>query len=243
MKGESILTACGASYQALQRWKRKGQYVLPKEFRFVAGLGGNAYWGFVAESKETVIVAFRGTSSLFDLFTDFNLRLVPFPYAYGAGYVHRGFTELYDSKLRAQMLAAIGKLSYRKRLLLTGHSLGGALATIAALDAAHHTHYRQIRVCTFGSPKVGDERFAAAFVRAVPVSVRIANVHDMVVAFPPSRLRYVHVRKAELVDFRASGPLRNHHIRSYASALIPRYPVTYKRFRRASPDFLPVADS
>jgi triacylglycerol lipase len=240
---EWILMGCGAAYQAVQQYHRRSGFVVPGGYRAAASLGAgkDPYLGYVMESPSTVVVAFRGTQNVFDLFTDINWSQIPYPYAAGAGSVHRGFAELYARKLRPQLLAHLGRLSPRKRLVLAGHSLGGALATLAAPDLARHTRFRPAHVFTYGSPMVGNAQFAAAYDRIIDKSTRVMNVHDFVVFLPPSdrEVSYVPVKKRFDVSFRYASPLRNHDISQYAAALADLYPAAAARIRRQSPGFLP----
>jgi triacylglycerol lipase len=241
---EWILLGCGAAYQAvLQYLHRSSGFVIPHGYRVAAslGLGKDPYLGYVMESPSTVVVALRGTQNVFDLFTDFNWSQIPYLYAAGAGSVHRGFAELYERKLRPQLLACLGRLSPRKRLVLAGHSLGGALATLAAPDLARNTRFRPAHVLTYGSPMVGNALFAAAYDTIIDKSTQVMNVHDFVVRLPPSdgEVSYVPVKKRLAVSFRFASPFRNHDIRRYADALADRYPAAAARIRRRSPGFLP----
>lgn len=85
------------------------------------------------------------------------------------------------------------------RVYLTGHSLGGALATLAAFDAAA-TEFASgsvegLTLYTFGSPRVGNGAFAAAFDRAVPDAWRVTNAND-VIARIPRAIGYRHIGHA-----------------------------------------------
>lgn len=53
---------------------------------------------------------------------------------------HRGFTDIYASA-RDAILSLLGTLSPEKTLYVTGHSLGGALATLCALDVAANSAF------------------------------------------------------------------------------------------------------
>ncbi|MGH7128824.1 MAG: alpha/beta fold hydrolase, partial [Planctomycetaceae bacterium] len=73
-----------------------------------------------------------------------------------------------------------------RRLFLTGHSMGGALATLAAarLDSigAHISG-----VYTFGSPRVGDRAFAQAYHKRLGhVTYRYRNNNDVFTLLPPA---------------------------------------------------------
>ena len=59
-------------------------------------------------------------------------------------------------------------------LTVTGRSLGGALATLLAVDMFVNAHLRP-EVWTFGSPKVGDATFAATYGYHATVSWRITT--------------------------------------------------------------------
>lgn len=83
---------------------------------------------------------------------------------YSAARVHRGFADAYLSV--AQPLVARVRALLKKKarpVYLTGHSLGGALATICSLDlwAQLPLSRHEICVTTFGSPKVRVEAFCA----------------------------------------------------------------------------------
>ncbi len=155
--------------------------------------------GLVLRHDESVIVVFRGTRlasrELFDvaefvvidqddLRTD--SRFVPNACRAG-GHVHSGFLEAYasvsdrlDEVLRQQRAP-------HQRVWLAGHSLGGALATLAA---AHLPTQDVQGLYTFGSPRVGD----AAFAEVLPRQSHYRFVHrnDWVTLVPPEWLGYVH---------------------------------------------------
>ena len=97
--------------------------------------------------------------------------------------VHRGFAEAVDSLFRdgfADLLAGLG----RKPVWFTGHSLGAALATLAAMRGGVSAPQG---LYTFGSPRVGNAAFARAFTRAFPhPCFRFVHGSDIVTAVPPS---------------------------------------------------------
>lgn len=58
-------------------------------------------------------------------------------------------------------------------VICVGHSLGGALATICALEIAHRFKTAiSLQTYTFGCPRVGDRRFANEYDRRVPFTFR-----------------------------------------------------------------------
>lgn len=140
----------------------------------------------VAVRDETVLVAFRGTEPLNvkDWIIDARFSLVPGP----GGRVHRGFSESLargGEKCLVRRLAGLAKPG--RRLWLTGHSLGGALATLAAAELAAQGLGASVGgVFTFGSPRVGDQGFATAYDAALRDRTwRLVNEDDFVAHLPP----------------------------------------------------------
>lgn len=80
-------------------------------------------------------------------------------------------------------------LDHNNSLLITGHSLGGNLATIYAswLHSYRSTnghHNDDINVITFAAPAAGDNRFAEDFNKKFPEAIRVENELDIVPKFP-----------------------------------------------------------
>jgi hypothetical protein len=102
------------------------------------------------------------------------------------GYVTAGFRGIYIT-LRQQMLDALEKLPQDSQIYLTGHSLGGALATLAVPDILKNTNFQEpqnIKLYTFASPRCGDRTFATSFEKTKVQHWRIANTEDFVTMIP-----------------------------------------------------------
>ena len=130
----------------------------------------------VAANETALLVVFRGTElgSLRDLLTDAN---VVWEREAGAGRVHQGFKRALDSiwpALREHLLS----VAQGRAVWLGGHSLGGALATLAARRLGADA----TGLVTFGSPRVGDSDFARQF--DCP-AWRVVNNNDIVARVPP----------------------------------------------------------
>lgn len=132
----------------------------------------------------SVVVAFRGTRTTEDAIINLDVTQVDNPF--GDGRVHRGFLEQYQT-MRPELRRILSDaLDRGDELYLTGHSLGAALATIA-FDDLRHTH--AIAACeTFGSPKVGDARYAKHLESVGSSCVRVhSNALDPVCTIPAKR--------------------------------------------------------
>lgn len=145
------------------------------------------------------LIVFRGTQA--DSFKDFatNARFLPIAWR-GAGKVHGGF---WGSL--AELLPAIERwltATRPTRLVVTGHSLGAAHATLLAALRP------EAALVSFGSPRVGDETFVAPFAgRSVR---RFVNCLDVVARVPPSPFR--HLAGLRAIDHRGvvhAGELAN----------------------------------
>jgi triacylglycerol lipase len=94
-----------------------------------------------------------------------------------------------DKKTGETLLQFIEKNLRGLPLVITGHSLGGNLATVYA-SYLYDTLSRQtksrplINVISFAAPAAGDPVFAADFDKKFPASVRVENIHDIVPKFP-----------------------------------------------------------
>lgn len=153
--------------------------------------------GFVACDDRMIILAFQGTQTLEDWQTDANVRKVTGPF----GRVHRGFKQALDAVWDDITSALLEMESSRKVLWICGHSLGAALATLAAAYLSD-TDNEINGVYTFGSPRVGDQDFADAYdTRLKRRTNRFINNEDIVTRVPPRAMGYEHVGVARFFDY------------------------------------------
>lgn len=158
------------------------------QLRLVAEVRSDATdtYALLARNDTCLFVAFRGSCKAKNVITDIdydNDAATTRAFAQECDLpisemiLHRGFVEAYRS-LRPQLHAAIEAEVATEGLpgegaglglVLTGHSMGGAMAMLAALDLAHHKpHLRPVCTYTFGAPRVGDATFARLFSRTFP---------------------------------------------------------------------------
>jgi predicted lipase len=148
-----------------------------------------------------VVTAIRGTEGILEWIHDAEFLQVPCPFLVGAGHTEDGFTAMYES-LRTgaaanspSVVSALATLQCPRpvsSMTICGHSLGGALATLLALDVAANTAFKNPAVYTYGSPRTGDSLFASTFDQVVQNSYRVANRLDIVPTLPPP-VDYDHV--------------------------------------------------
>lgn len=166
-------------------------------FRLVARFEnkGTDTQGFAGEAfGDTFLIGFRGSeeTGTADWITDLKFVLSAYPFVpagAGAVKVHYGFIQAFSS-VRDAILQMV-RDSKQHKVLTTGHSLGGALAVLAALDVRQNVPDKQVSCYTFGSPKVGDPAFANYYNKLVPNTFRIVNDADVIPTIPPAG--YAHV--------------------------------------------------
>ena len=142
--------------------------------------------GYVAWNDHAAIVSFRGTqpNEQADVWSDIDFVTTRWE---KGGSVHEGFAAALDA-VWDSIAARLHALQDRT-IWFTGHSLGAAIATLAA-----DRFGTPAGVYTLGSPRVGDEEFVAAFnSRHGGRSFRYVNHHDVVTHVPPSRWAFGHV--------------------------------------------------
>ena len=159
------------------------------------------YYGFLVTSEAFNLLMFRGTQRrleiLGDLLTLQRSYLNPLTKEV-LGQVHLGFYSLYFNQLADAVKAAVQTLDPSKPLVLAGHSLGGALANLAAVDLAIHQPELQpnLHIYTYGTPRVGDLTFVETHSKRLPNHYRVVNLADMVPMTPFSNLLIVNFMHA-----------------------------------------------
>lgn len=133
--------------------------------------------GLIASAGDRIIVAFRGTEP--DSIGDWMRDIAVGQRDRSGGEVHRGFADALDEIWPAMMTEVKRLNAERARpVFLTGHSMGGAMATMAALDLAD-SGLKPRAVYTYGSPVVGDRDFAERYNDAVgDTTYRVVNQTD-----------------------------------------------------------------
>jgi hypothetical protein len=133
------------------------------------------------KNNKLAVVSFRGTDKddPTDLLDDVEAKLEDWN---GTSQVFRGWKAAL-AEVRNPLLSAIQPIDYK--LLITGHSLGAAMATLLASLKEPSALY------TLGSPRVGDRNFVASL--GGIQSFRYVDCCDVVTELPPAFLGYEHL--------------------------------------------------
>ncbi|KAK6757370.1 hypothetical protein RB195_015288 [Necator americanus] len=139
-----------------------------------------------SDAAKQLIIVFRGTKTKGQLLLEGLQSIQPGVDFFDMGSVNRYFMNGH-LVLWPQVEQALQDPKYANyKVLFTGHSLGGALAALAAARTAKQGFRRgdQITIYTFGEPRVGDATFAANFDSMIKDSYRVVFRRDIVPHLP-----------------------------------------------------------
>jgi len=208
----------------------------------------------IHEATDTLIVAFRGTKTWSDLVADITIykdKLIdvcytPYylkherPRSRDLPYVHQGFYEIFNL-MKYEFLNVVNnylygestehRVSTKKRIVVTGHSLGGAISVIAsAMLYAHYHHLVEddllwIENITFGAPKVGNAEFKRIYDdwmgRKMNHCIHYYHSSDPVPSVP--FIQFYALSKAHCVNRTCESLLygsQYHHLESYRDRIL-----------------------
>ncbi len=158
--------------------------------------GSKAIQGY-DEYTKTLFIAFRGSSNIHNWIENIQATRIA-PYNNTEITVEKGFYKAYNFiklSLFDNLLSLKNKYNTNK-LLITGHSAGSSYATLMSYDILTiFTQYKIKYLITFGSPRVGNNKFVESF-NSYPIeSYRVTHYYDMVPHVPQEFLGYLHISR------------------------------------------------
>jgi hypothetical protein len=179
--------------------------------------------GYIFETDTYFNISFRGTNDLMDVFNDINAILIPF------------FT--FDCKVHCGVLHQFKQLQHcfkvetlkSKQIIVNGHSLGSALAT---LFSVYYCNDLDITCIGFGTPRVGDKAFVDLFGKSVQQAGFMKWGSDPICKIMIgddycTTLEPVHYGPLDAFeDIPILSKLPDHHILNYMNAIINNDPIT-----------------
>ncbi|KAK7201939.1 lipase precursor-like protein [Novymonas esmeraldas] len=170
------------------------------------GLAGTAGVVGIDHAHERIVTVFRGTENPQNLLADLSGLQIDYSWTSSCGRwckVHAGFQASYLS-LRGVTRSTVLRLASEYptyQVVFTGHSLGGAMAVLAAADVQEQLNaldnaslVKPVSLYTFGAPRVGNAAFATWVdgMLANSASYRITQGRDPVVRLPAWFFGFIH---------------------------------------------------
>uniref|UniRef100_A0A7S0VBB5 Fungal lipase-type domain-containing protein n=1 Tax=Polytomella parva TaxID=51329 RepID=A0A7S0VBB5_9CHLO len=166
-----------------------------------------AFLGYDAASN-SIITSFRGTDSsnwsnwVENMKSWRTNQMYPVDNSTQA-MIHSGFWTLW-SQFKPNVTAAMAAALERhpgSKLIAVGHSMGGAVAQLCALDMKFQFNLTDVRSYTYGAPRVGNWAYALLYANYMTRSWRFTHDRDVVPSVPLQVMGFHHVaREAWIVD-------------------------------------------
>lgn len=160
--------------------------------------------------KGQAFVAIKGTASLYDAITDLNAGV----HSSHTGFkVHQGFYYAFNSMM-TELRQFMSSLKGVSVVHCVGHSLGGAIATLAADWIKANSAVSSAKLYTFGSPRVGLDSFANKCTSRLVLSNihRVYHRTDPVPMVPTWPFYHVCMNDGYLVDSPVTAKLWEYHL-------------------------------
>lgn len=157
--------------------------------------------------RDHIIIAFRGSKDPQDYIQDGKFEMADlmqtaatFRRRRESAKVHQGFLQDFEA-LDEELLDAMRLPPRGLPIFITGHSLGGALAILCALEFERQ-HMPVRGVITFGQPRVGNKTFCSVYAltdNLAAKTIRVVNANDIVPRVPPLLNGYRHTGQLALL--------------------------------------------
>ncbi|KAI6371238.1 hypothetical protein MCOR25_004010 [Pyricularia grisea] len=151
--------------------------------------------GYLAldSKRKNIVLALRGSTSVRNWITNLTFIWSSCSFVTDCK-LHTGFAKAW-SQIQTDVLATIASAKAQNpdyTVVVTGHSLGGAVATIAGVYLRQAGY--PVEVYTYGSPRVGNQEFVQwEATQTGNVEYRVTHIDDPVPRLPPIFLGYRHV--------------------------------------------------
>lgn len=151
--------------------------------------------GYVWREDKSLFMTFRGTLNKNDMMANLDVRTHKLKDGIK---IHQGFFNQFMS-VESSIKDCIDMNSDVTDVYITGHSLGGSLSHIASAYFAELYPQMAFTCHSFGSPKVGNDKFTEWFYTHVKNHVRVVNKMDPVTTFPHGS-NWVHLKNCLELD-------------------------------------------
>ncbi|KAK3185719.1 hypothetical protein K4F52_005584 [Lecanicillium sp. MT-2017a] len=167
---------------------------------------GIAGYASVDDARREIVVSIRGSNNIRNFITDIIFKMKDCSLTRGCK-VHTGFADAWDEIAHTATSAIHEGLTANPsyKVVITGHSLGGAVAHLGA------AYLRQAGyacdVYTYGSPRVGNDKFANFATSQPGKMFRVTHEADPVPRLPPIIFGYRHTSPEYWLTSRGSSSI------------------------------------
>jgi hypothetical protein len=149
----------------------------------------HGYIGYRTED-ETIYIVFRGSEDIENWIENIRITFVDYPYCKECQ-VHKGWYNTYKNVMDQIMLdvSTLNVIFPSYKVVVTGHSLGAALASLTAVDLQMVNS--NVQLYNYGCPRVGNEQFSNWFSDHISNHYRVTH-HKDIVPHVPTHERYTH---------------------------------------------------
>lgn len=190
---KACVNLCQASYCVTDTWSCLTCDATAKLEYVVTKADSKAVQGYDSQTQ-ALFTAFRGSTNTHNWIENIQAWRIA-PYNDSSITVDKGFYKAYQyikDALFVNLETMASKYNTR-RVLVTGHSLGAAMATLMAYDIQLSNQYDIQYLVTFGSPRVGNNNFAKKIDSFPITSFRVTHYYDIVPHVPEEILGYLHI--------------------------------------------------
>jgi predicted lipase len=160
-----------------------------------------------SHSLASIVVAYRGSVDVMNWIDNLTFYKKNAYKRFPDISVHQGFYWVYKS-VASKVLMQVGQLRKKYRnssLLVTGHSLGGAVAALSAFELQVLHNVTVEAIYTFGEPRVGNSYFSEKMRESFHKLFRLIHFRDVVPHLPPNWIGFMHSAQEVLLDILCSG--------------------------------------
>lgn len=150
----------------------------------------------IYEFQNVAVVTWRGSSNTENWISNFKFFKEKLP---EGKTIHEGF---YDSfcEFKKILDTKLVMLKSKSKVIVTGHSRGGALAVLCARHFMKNRDFKYLECIVYGCPHIGNKAFADEYELIVPHTISIHYQWDLVTELPPEAIGYYAVGNQYPID-------------------------------------------